>query len=268
MKPDSTGAATYTCPLYFGNGDSNVQDGWFLRHYTGSTKKLYFHMGDSATKNLGGIYISNSAITDNVWSYIAVTVDRDVGYQGYLNTIALNSYSTNTAAYSIGEVSAVYAGRDWSATDYFYKGNIDEVRISKALRTPGWMTTSYNNIMSTSTFYSIGAESQIGYNTPGTLYSSIFDLGSTDKEIKSITVEQNIPSGCTLQVTAEVSNDATFSAANVVSQVYSDTSTSYYTSSTEATLNGKRYLRYKVDMTACNGNTETPTLYGAKFNYR
>ncbi|MBT4516543.1 MAG: hypothetical protein HOC78_01465 [Candidatus Komeilibacteria bacterium] len=121
----------------------------------------------------------------------------------------------------------------------------------------------------TSTFYSIGSQAVAGgYNTPGTLYSSILDVGSSDKELSSVTVEQNIPSGCSLQITVEVSDDITFPTAGITSEVYEDASTSYYTSSTSSTLSGKRYFRYKVDATACNTNTETPTLYGAKFNYR
>ena len=107
----------------------------------------------------------------------------------------------------------------------------------------------------------------MGYNTPGSLYSSILDLGSTDKEIKSLTVEQNVPAGCDLQITAEVSDDVTF-ATGVTSEVYSDASAGYYTSSTDATMNGKRYLRYKAALTACSSNANTPTFYGARFNYR
>lgn len=152
---------------------------------------------------------------------------------------------------------------------YWLNGHIDEIQLENIARSPGWIETSYNNQSSPSTFYSIGNEALAGgYNTPGSLYSSILDLGSTGKELSGITVEQNVPSGCSLQITAEVSNDATFTAANVISEIYDDASTSYYSSSTDAGMNGKRYLRYKVDMTACNDNTETPTLYGAKFNYK
>jgi len=271
MKPSSAAARNYWAPVYFGNGDLNTADGWMFRQLL-ADKRLRFHAGDGTT-NLQGMYTSG-VITDNVWTHVALTADRDVGFQYYINTVANNSCTVASActvdssAKYIGEAATVSVGRDWSTTDYWYNGEVDELRVSLDLKTPGWLTTGYNNVNSPATFYSLGAENPVGYNTPGTLYSSIFDLGSTDKEIKSITVEQNIPSGCTLQITAEVSNDATFSAANVVSQVYSDTSTSYYTSSTEATLNGKRYLRYKVDMTACSSATQTPTLYGAKFNYR
>lgn len=225
-------------------------------------------MGDG-TNSLGGMYLSGSAITDDVWTHVAMTVDRDVGYQSYLDNVAAASYSIDSSASSVGYIYDVTIGRDWSTTAHFYKGDVDELRISLDLKSTDWMTTEYNNMISTSTFYTIGSESAAsGYQSPGQLYSSILDLGSTDKELRSITVEQNIPSGCSLQLTAETSDDATFTAANVSSEVYDDASASYYTSSTSATLNGKRYLRYKVDMTSCNGNADTPILYGAKFTYR
>jgi prepilin-type N-terminal cleavage/methylation domain-containing protein len=270
MKPDSAQDQTYSSTLWFGNGDVNDADAWLFRTYL-STKKLYFHMGHNNVTNLGGMYVDTAAITDDVWSYIATTVDRDVGYQAYINTVIKSGCTASpcddTTAYDIGNVYDVNIGKDWSSKAYFFHGEIDEVRISSDVKSTDWMTTGYNNINSTTTFYTIGAETQMGYNTPGSLYSSILDLGSTDKEIKSLTVEQNVPAGCDLQITAEVSDDVTF-ATGVTSEVYSDASAGYYTSSTDATMNGKRYLRYKAALTACSSNANTPTLYGARFNYR
>ena len=190
-----------------------------------------------------------------------------VGYQFYVNNATDTSYSIDSSASSIGELYDAAIGRHWSTSDYFFKGEVDELRVSLVARERSWLTTGYNNMYSTSTFYSIGSESiASGYNSPGYLYSSIFDLGSTDKELRSMSVEQNVPSGCNLTVTVEGSDGADFST--VASEDFSDDSATYYTSSTPAALNGKRYIRYKATLTACNSNADTPALYSVKFNYR
>ncbi|MFA6308039.1 MAG: prepilin-type N-terminal cleavage/methylation domain-containing protein [Patescibacteria group bacterium] len=106
------------------------------------------------------------------------------------------------------------------------------------------------------------------FDSPGYLYSSIYDINSDDKEPKSISVEQVVPSPCNLDITLEVSDDISFAVANISSQIFSDDSTSYYTSSTPASLNGKRYMRYRVDMASCSSGASSPTLYSVKINYR
>jgi hypothetical protein len=43
--------------------------------------------------------------------------------------------------------------------DGFFKGTLDELRISDVVRSDGWILTEYNNQSSPGTFYSLGAES-------------------------------------------------------------------------------------------------------------
>jgi len=264
--PDSSFADSYSSVMYFGNGGVNGQDGWLMRFYN-STDKVYFHMGDDNLYNLGGIYLQNAAINNDAWNYLAVTVDRDVGYQGYVDNVAGNSYATNTEANFIGGVYDVGIGKDWSSTDYFWQGYIDEVRISSTTRSTDWMTTGYNNMYATSTFYTVySEESAGGYAPSGSFYSSIYNIGSSDKDLRTITVEQEIPSGCSLQITLEAADNAAMS--NAASEVFSDSSTTLYTSSTPVALDGKKYLRYKVDLASCNSNSQTPVLYSLKLNYK
>jgi len=98
----------------------------------------------------------------------------------------------------------------------------------------------------------------------GSLVSSIYDIGSTDQELRSVTVNQLVSNSCDLQVTLEASNSIDMSSAS--SQVFSDNSTDVYTSTTDDVLNGKRWLRYKVDMPVCS--VSTTTLYGIEVRYR
>jgi prepilin-type N-terminal cleavage/methylation domain-containing protein len=266
MKPSSSGT-TYSALYYFGNGDVADADGFVIRHHAQSTDKLQFHMGDNNVTNLGGLYFRDTAISDDVWTYVVMVVDRDVGYQGYVNNTAGNSYSIDSSAYSIGEVYDVNLGKDWSSSDYFFQGELDEMRISTTTRSTDWLTTGYNNMNATSTFYSMGSESVAsGYASPGSIYSSIYDIGSADQDLRSITIDQNVPSGCGLQITLEAADNAAMS--NAASQVFDDVSVSSYTSSTPVALDGKRYLRYKAYMTSCNTGADSPTLYSVKLDYR
>jgi prepilin-type N-terminal cleavage/methylation domain-containing protein len=269
VKPSSSGTATYSAPVYFGNGDVGLLDGWLFRYYRGTTKKLYFHMGDSNTTNLGGVY-TNNALDDDLWTHVAMVVDRDWGYQYYINAATDGSCTdapcNSTAAYLVGETYSAFLGRDLALATNF-KGDLDELRISLATRSQGWITTGYNNMNSPATFYSVGDEtSSAVYNASGSIVSSIIDLGSTDKVLNSLNINQNVPNGCSLSVTLEGSNDASF--ATYTSKVVSDNSANNFTSSTPAILNNFRYVRYRLALTACNDNSQTSTLYSLRLNFR
>src|SRR6185437_6745312 len=55
----------------------------------------------------------------------------------------------------------------------YFNGKLDEVQISSTVRTSDWITTSYNNQSSPSTFYTVGRETML-LVTPGSaaLYAS------------------------------------------------------------------------------------------------
>lgn len=268
INPSSSGT-TYSSPFFKGNGDVSVQDGWIFRHRAdagagGAIDKIFFSMGDGSI-NLGQVW-TNSALTDNVWTHVAMVIDRGTSYQYYINGSADNSCTTWPCYNSTSTVAgpALQLGEDWSDS-YMFSGYMDEVRYYTTATSSDWISTEYNNQNATSTFYTIGSAN--GYDSGGELYSSIYDIGSSDQQLKSMIVEQDVPSGCTLIVTLEASDDKTFATSN--SQVFTDYSTTYYTSSTPASLNGVRYLRYKVDMEPCGtDDANTPTLYSVKLNYR
>jgi hypothetical protein len=46
-------------------------------------------------------------------------------------------------------------------TTYYFKGTLDEARLSNSARSADWITTEYNNQNATSTFYTIGAETPL-----------------------------------------------------------------------------------------------------------
>lgn len=126
--------------------------------------------------------------------------------------------------------------------------------------TYGGGTTAY------STFFEQQEVAQSnGYFSSGTLVSSKFDLGSADRDLHTLTVNQNVPSGCSLSITFSADDNSSFSSPTT--QVFTSTSANYSTAF-NANMSGQRWLKYQVDMTNCNSSTETPTLYDLKVNYR
>ncbi|MBT4349471.1 type II secretion system protein [bacterium] len=103
------------------------------------------------------------------------------------------------------------------------------------------------------------------YAASGSLVSSKLDIGSTDQELHSVTISQDIPSGCDIDITLEADDDINFGSAT--SQAFSST-TSVFTEEVNTDMQGERWLRYTVDMDACDSNADTPTLYSFKLNYR
>ena len=267
IKYTSMLSYSYSCVLYKGNGDAGTQEGWLIRlQNLAGQQKLTFHMGNSGV-NLQGKTMNN-ALSPGTWTHVAMVVDRDVGYQWYLNGVAEASYAINTSAYTVGTSTALGISWDWStsSTTMSLGVHLDEVRISNATRTPGWLVTSFNSQNDPSSFYSVsGATTVAGYASPGVLYSSIIDLGASDQTLASISVDQNIPSGCSLVATLEGSDASDFSS--ITSADFSD-SASFYTSSTPSSLDNKRYLRYKVTLNNCNSGSSAPTLYSLRLNYR
>lgn len=153
-------------------------------------------------------------------------------------------------------------------------GIMDEFRIENNLRSNGEIATEYNNMNSPETFYSIGTETEHlgdrvvagGYDSPGTIISSIFDLGSSQKNISTISFVQDLPTGCDITVILEADDNNNFSTA--VSEEFSGT-TNNVISNVTSTLDGKRWMRYQAELTACGANDQdTPTLYSVQIDYR
>lgn len=174
---------------------------------------------------------------------VVITVSGS-GISNYVLTAYLTNWSYKT----------------WTQTDWSGSG-------AREFWSNSTMASSSFSSTTTSTIGQISIRSTAGqYNPTSYIYSSIYTIESSDKELRSVAVEQNVPAGCTLSITLEASNNVAMSSAS--SQVFSDVSTSFYVSSTPAILNGNKFLRYKLNMTPCSSNTVTPTLYSVSFNYR
>ncbi len=100
---------------------------------------------------------------------------------------------------------------------------------------------------------------------PASVMSSLYDTGAEEKELHSITIEQGgVSSSCTLQLIIDADTNYPFSATT--SQIFRDNSATNFTSTTNANMSNKRFLRYYVEMAGCD--TASTTLYSIKLKYR
>jgi hypothetical protein len=95
------------------------------------------------------------------WHHFAVTIDATANtgvlyYDGAAN--ATNTGGITLDPSSLGTNDRNYFGRSQYAADEGLYGNFDELRISNTTRNANWITTSYNNQNSPSTFYTVSSE--------------------------------------------------------------------------------------------------------------
>jgi len=118
--------SNYCGILYKGNGDWGTKDGWLIRYY--SWGEVRFHMGDG-TNNLGAVGVAEE-LPVKKWTHLAVVLDRDVGYFGYMNGNLTDSTTIDTSSNYVGGPD-LHIAKDWSWSDFFFNGIIDNVMIFK-----------------------------------------------------------------------------------------------------------------------------------------
>jgi len=129
---------------------------YFLGVHTGVAFKG--SNGSAHIVDLGG----STTVTTGTWHHIAGAWDGTTGANGiavYLDgSNDGNGTATNT---SLATTYAVRLGGEGSYS-YSYDGHLDEVRISNIVRDADWISTTYNNQNSPSTFYTLGSEQSAG----------------------------------------------------------------------------------------------------------
>ena len=98
-----------------------------------------------------GWRVANSVLSSGTWQYAVVSYD-DTNVYFYLNgqpdgSAAETGSGINSNPLRIGS---------WAT--YWFKGSMDEVRVSKVKRSTGWISTCYQNQQNPSGFYSVGSE--------------------------------------------------------------------------------------------------------------
>lgn len=107
--------------------------------------------------NSSGYYRHTSGVS-NVWYYMTVSYDGST-VRYYVDGSEVGSVVVS------GDLSAT--GHDWHIGDYgngglFFDGVVDEVRIANRCFSSGWISSYFNNVDDSSSFFSVGVEETHG----------------------------------------------------------------------------------------------------------
>jgi len=162
----------------FGAGQTQdtVNDNWLISISGGNA--IFWEVGATACTHT---YISYSIPTINQWYYVVGTWTGDTSVGGNKLYINGNFYGQSTAQCdNEGLLQPFRIGAD-KRTDRYFDGQIDEARISSSARSEQYISTTYNNQNSTSTFYTIGVETP--NSNPATPTLSQYYGGSNTAQI-------------------------------------------------------------------------------------
>ena len=104
-------------------------------------------------------------VNDSTWRLIVATFDGSAANTG-INLYVNGAVETHTNL-SLGSGDPGSLGntdmrigcrRLTSATNQFWSGSLDEIRVSNVVRSADWCLAEYNNMSSPSTFYAVGSE--------------------------------------------------------------------------------------------------------------
>lgn len=116
--------------------------------------------GSLGVYNYGGAgwtYSDADVVTFGPWQYVSFVKSATGGISFYVNGVAAGGSDTATSSLGLSDVD-VFVGMDEDGTTYPFEGSIDEVRVSKAIRSFAWVNTSYLNQVDSSNFITVGIE--------------------------------------------------------------------------------------------------------------
>ncbi|MFC1967020.1 DUF2341 domain-containing protein [Chloroflexota bacterium] len=146
--------------------DKNYNNEYYFR--VSSDDKLLLYQGDGTWEAITG-----TATIGTGWTHVALTRDVTTSQvRFFINGAQDGSPVTYTKTVAAGTNKVTIGYRhDYPPNYQYFDGILDEVRISSTARSGGWITTSYNNQNSPSTFYSLGlAEAGAPTAVGGTIF--------------------------------------------------------------------------------------------------
>jgi len=196
------------------NAFAHAYGGWGTMNVESSGQNR-FYMGSSGYNSSPySSFTANSFYTNNEWVYVTAVRDpANLDYLLYRNGSLFYSSTTYSASYPVINNNTFYIGDGYVNA---FNGAIDEFRIKNDVLSVDEIATEYNNMNSPEDFFSMSNETEIlgdgtivgGYDTPGTIVSSIYDLGSSDQNISTIRVEQSVPTSCSIEITLKTDDNA------------------------------------------------------------
>ncbi len=148
VKPDNVSVCKTVASAY---KEQNNKKGWHMG--VGCTSgKIYATISTDGTTTT--TYTGSNTISAGSWQHIAITHDG-TDFKLYHNGTLDQSASVSTINVPTG--ISVHVGATFDG-DNLYDGILDELRISNAARSYDYIKTTYNNVASPDTFYSIGTQ--------------------------------------------------------------------------------------------------------------
>jgi len=160
--------ATKSIDQKIAGSEDNANGGWKMGIYSDNT--LEFECRTSANAPfLNRGYGTPTTLSKNTWYYVAGQYSQGAG--GYINTYVggtanfTSGINDRGSSYATASVMGVSTGTLSLGCEAFapatanWSGTLDEIRISKVIRSVGWLQTEYNNQNSPGTYVTLGAES-------------------------------------------------------------------------------------------------------------
>lgn len=135
------------------------QRGWFIEYnpVDRSTRPFGFYASYDGT-NYREWYASFVPAA-NTWYYVTVVWEANTIPKFYINGVQVSTVGTATISSIYNNVGVpLHIGRCTYNTARYFKGSLDEIRISNPARSASYILTSYNNQLNPTTFYIIGKE--------------------------------------------------------------------------------------------------------------
>jgi hypothetical protein len=115
-----------------------------------STGKLAIYLSPGANYDGTG----SNTLSSATWYHLAFTYSAANKLKGYVNG-SVDGTSASTWTGSAASIAPLIANS--TSASRHWNGSLDEIRLSAAERSADWLTTSYNNQNSPSTFYTVGS---------------------------------------------------------------------------------------------------------------
>ncbi|MEK9158316.1 MAG: LamG domain-containing protein, partial [Patescibacteria group bacterium] len=112
-------------------------------------------------------FVNTSLVTDdNTTHFLAQTWSKAADqFKFYVDGVQAGTTQTTLGTFSGTPTVFDKIGND--SFNNYYKGKMDEIRVSNTPRSAGWITTGHNNQKSPLTFYSIGGQETYRPTNPG-----------------------------------------------------------------------------------------------------
>ncbi len=151
FKPRNNFISSTTGMSMFTLADSPSSNDIRIRLVNG-TGKMDLYASKQTPYSAVSATTTETSWTGGTWYFATASFSSTNAMRLFRNGVADGTNVATTRG--TGNAAEFDFGRGWDG--FYFDGSMDEIRISNSERTPGWITTEYNNENSPSTFYSVG----------------------------------------------------------------------------------------------------------------